>query len=151
MSLRRIAIAAVLAVGLLPAPLAQVTDPAARHARAGSPERTSVHYEDAQRHAGDRIRFKAGGRVTVPFTPRPGDDWTVGGRAPTALPAGALSGAQIEAASTDPSAPAPAPASTPARAPASSPMPPPTSPLISAPDLDRPATWMSERITLVAS
>ncbi|MFI5292731.1 MAG: glycosyl hydrolase family 18 protein, partial [Candidatus Limnocylindrales bacterium] len=57
--------------------------------------RTSVHYEDAQRHAGERIRFKAGGRVTVAFKPRPGDDWTVDGQAPQALPAGRRSGAEI--------------------------------------------------------
>ncbi len=70
LSLRRIVIAAVLAVGLLPMPAAHAADQAGPSARSGSSIRTSVHYQDAQRHANERIRFKPGGRVTVPFKPR---------------------------------------------------------------------------------
>ncbi|MFI5291547.1 MAG: hypothetical protein ACHQ02_01625, partial [Candidatus Limnocylindrales bacterium] len=94
MSLRRIGLAAAILLSLLPAPTATGASPgeSARQPRA---TRTSVHYEDAQRHAGERIRFKPGGRVTVAFKPRPGDDWTVDGQAPQALPAGRRSGAQI--------------------------------------------------------
>ena len=46
-------------------------------------------------HAADKIAFAPGGRVTVPFKPRKADRWAVGGVAPTALPAGRLSGKAI--------------------------------------------------------
>ncbi|HEY3163930.1 MAG TPA: glycosyl hydrolase family 18 protein [Candidatus Limnocylindrales bacterium] len=57
----------------------------------------TIHYEEAERHAADTIRFAPGGRVTIGFRPRPGDNWTVDGVAPTALPAGRLDGATIRA------------------------------------------------------
>ena len=48
----------------------------------------SIQYEEAEAHRLDRIDFAPGGRVTVGFTPRSSDRWTVGGGAPTGLPAG---------------------------------------------------------------
>ena len=57
--------------------------------------RPSIHWEEVQAHANDKIDFAAGGRVTVPFRPRAGDRWTVGGSAPRALPAGRLSGRHL--------------------------------------------------------
>jgi len=48
----------------------------------------TIHYEEAQRHAGDALAFLPGARVAVGFAPRPGDRWPVGGVPPTALPAG---------------------------------------------------------------
>ncbi len=58
-------------------------------------------------HAGDRIEFTPGGRVTVGFRPRSGDGWEVGGRAPRALPAGSASGRDmLPAAAVVPGAPA---------------------------------------------
>jgi len=64
----------------------------------GSPAaiRPSIQYEEALAHADDRIAFEPGGRVSVPFTPRPGNAWTVGGLAPQRLPAGRLTGIAIE-------------------------------------------------------
>jgi spore germination protein YaaH/flagellar hook assembly protein FlgD len=52
----------------------------------------TIHYEEAQAHANDRIAFSAGGRVTVPFRPRAGDHWKVGGQAARQLPAGRTTG-----------------------------------------------------------
>ena len=57
--------------------------------------RPSVQYEEAMAHAADKTTFAPGGRVTVPFKPRASDRWVVGGVAPTALPAGRLSGKAI--------------------------------------------------------
>ena len=57
--------------------------------------RPSIQYEEALAHADDQIAFAPGGRVITPFTPRPEDDWTVGGRSPQRLPAGRLSGTTI--------------------------------------------------------
>ena len=54
LSLRRIAIAAVLAVCLVPVPPAQAADPSGPAGRTSADLRTSVHYEDAQRHAAER-------------------------------------------------------------------------------------------------
>ena len=54
--------------------------------------RPTIHYEEAQAHANDRIAFNAGGRVTVPFRPRAGDRWKVGGQAARQLPAGRATG-----------------------------------------------------------
>ncbi len=62
-----------------------------RDAPAGGLQPT-VQYEDAMAHADDRIAFAPGDRVTVPFKPRTGDTWRVGGVAPRALPAGRISG-----------------------------------------------------------
>ena len=56
------------------------------------------------RTPGDKTTFVPGDRVTVPFKPRKGDRWTVGGVTPRALPAGRLSGKAIRAT---PDAPAP--------------------------------------------
>ncbi len=65
----------------------------------------TIHYEDALAHADDRIRFRPGGAVTVPFRPRPGDRWLVGGVTPRPLPAGRLSGRAMRATDTSPGAP----------------------------------------------
>ncbi|MFL5778909.1 MAG: glycosyl hydrolase family 18 protein [Chloroflexota bacterium] len=52
----------------------------------------TIHYEEALAHAHDRVSFPAGGRVSVEFTPRPGDHWPVGGVSPRGLPSGKLDG-----------------------------------------------------------
>ena len=65
---------------------------------AGTP---SIHYEQAMEHAGDAIEFQPGGLVTVPFRPRAGDDWTVDGKPPRALPAGHATGLQMRATPKD--------------------------------------------------
>ena len=67
--------------------------------------RPTIQYEEAVAHADDRIAFAAGGRASLPFTPRPEDDWTVGGVSPRRLPAGRLTGQAIRnaAPSSDPS------------------------------------------------
>ncbi len=57
--------------------------------------RTSIHWEEAQAHAKDKLDLPAGGRVTVPFRPRADDHWKVGGIAPRALPEGRLTGRQL--------------------------------------------------------
>jgi spore germination protein YaaH/flagellar hook assembly protein FlgD len=57
--------------------------------------RPSIQYEEALAHADDEIAFVPGARVSVPFTPRPEDEWTVGGLEPQPLPAGRLSGQVI--------------------------------------------------------
>jgi spore germination protein YaaH len=54
-----------------------------------------VQYEEATAHASDRIEFTPGGRVTVGFRPRAGDTWSIGGRAPRALPAGTATGREL--------------------------------------------------------
>ncbi len=79
--------------------------------RAGA-VRPTIQYEEAVAHADDHITFAPGGRVSLPFTPRPEDDWTVGGVSPQALPAGRLSGQTIRTAL--PADPAGAPAAEPA-------------------------------------
>jgi spore germination protein YaaH/putative cell wall-binding protein len=55
----------------------------------------SQAYLDSQAHQYDEVEFTPGDAVTVPFRPRAGDTWTVGGEAPTALPAGRISGFEI--------------------------------------------------------
>ncbi|HET9436051.1 MAG TPA: glycosyl hydrolase family 18 protein [Candidatus Limnocylindrales bacterium] len=67
-------------------------------AEPGATALPSVHYEDALAHAGDVIEFTPGDRVTVGFTPRPGDAWTVDGERPRALPAGHATGRAMAAA-----------------------------------------------------
>jgi spore germination protein YaaH len=62
------------------------------------PLEPSAQYLDALAHAGDRIDFAPGARVSVPFRPRVGDAWPVGGGSARALPAGRLSGGQMRAA-----------------------------------------------------
>ena len=59
--------------------------------------RPTIQYEEAIAHEKDKIRFTPGARVTVGFSPRAGDRWTVGGHAPRALPAGNASGTEIAA------------------------------------------------------
>jgi spore germination protein YaaH len=92
--------------------------------------RSSIHWEEIQAHANDKIDFAPGGRVTVPFRPRPHDRWTVGGVPPRALPAGRLSGRQLRDAlktgtdvapatpAAEPSAVEPTPAAAPTETPA---------------------------------
>ncbi|HWP63069.1 MAG TPA: glycosyl hydrolase family 18 protein [Candidatus Binatia bacterium] len=60
-----------------------------------SPAGPSILYEESLAHAGDRITFSPGERVRVPFRPRPGDVWPVGGRPPRSLPAGRASGREM--------------------------------------------------------
>jgi spore germination protein YaaH/flagellar hook assembly protein FlgD len=85
-------------------------DPSAATAAAGlSP---TIHWEEVQKHAGDRITFTAGDRVTVGFTPRPSDRWKVGGVEPRALPAGRLDGRRMRRDTL--TTPAQAPAAPPA-------------------------------------
>ena len=72
-------------VGITPTAMAQPLD-----ATAGL--QPSIQWEEAQAHEHDRITFKAGGRVTVPFQPRATDRWTVGGVKARALPAGRVDG-----------------------------------------------------------
>ena len=79
----------------------------------------TIHYEEAQQHADDRIAFKAGDRVTVPFTPRKHDTWKIDGKAPRALPAGRQSGRAMRDAAN------PAPSAAPTAEP--TPLPEPTS------------------------
>jgi spore germination protein YaaH/flagellar hook assembly protein FlgD len=87
------AMAIIVALGmLLPGPSAASAPPASR----SKPDATtSPHYEDARKHAGDRIAFEPGDVVALPFTPRQDDGWSVGGKAPRRLPAGRRSGAEI--------------------------------------------------------
>ncbi len=75
----------------------------------------SIHWEDAEAHARDRISFTPGGRVTVGFSPRSTDRWRVGGRAPQRLPAGRLDGKALRAAPAEQGdVPAPPPSADPA-------------------------------------
>ncbi len=87
------ALALVLGAGLLPV----ATLAAAPRADGATTLRPTVQYEEALAHANDRIAFKAGGRVTVPFRPRAGDPWVVDGARPRALPAGSASGKALRA------------------------------------------------------
>ena len=57
----------------------------------------SIQYQEAEAHRNDKIAFAAGDRVTVPFTPRHGDRWKVGGVEPGTLPAGRLDGRHMRA------------------------------------------------------
>ena len=74
---RRRAVVAVVGALLIlaaTAPLASVG--AAIPGDAGpSAARPSIQYEEALAHADDQIAFAPGGRVTVPYAPRPADDW----------------------------------------------------------------------------
>ena len=89
----------------------------------------SIQYEEAMAHANDRSSFAPGDRVTVPFRPRAGDAWRVDGRAPSALPAGRLSGRAMRdvAKPAQPSRPTkqPDPTSTPDAGPAATVAPTP--------------------------
>ena len=98
---RRLAMGLALLVlgGLLPG-----TADAAEAASAVGPAtpgvQPTVQYLEALAHAGDRITFKPGGRVSVPFTPRAADHWAVDGGSPTVLPSGRASGGTMRAAAT---------------------------------------------------
>jgi len=76
----------MLAVGA-PTATTQAAEPFAHRA-----VRPTIQYEEALAHAADNIDFAPGGRVTIGFTPRRSDRWTVDGSKPQALPAGRLSG-----------------------------------------------------------
>ncbi|HXI44917.1 MAG TPA: glycosyl hydrolase family 18 protein, partial [Candidatus Acidoferrales bacterium] len=69
--------------------------PAADAPAADGPDGPSIQYLDSVAHAGDRIDFQPGPRVSVPFRPRATDRWSVGGALPRPLPAGRLSGAEM--------------------------------------------------------
>ncbi len=68
----------------------------------------SIHWEQARAHENDRIAFTPGERVTVGFTPRSTDRWTVGGVSPQRLPAGRLDGKTMrqQGAANSPAVPA---------------------------------------------
>jgi spore germination protein YaaH len=66
----------------------------------------TVQYEEALAHAGDRISFTPGGRVTVPFTPRASDRWAVDGASPVVLPSGRVSGTTMRDGPTAAAGPA---------------------------------------------
>jgi len=68
----------------------------------------TIHWEDVQKHADDKIDFTPGERASVGFKPRSGDRWKVGGVEPQALPAGRLTGRQMRDLQVTPRAKAPA-------------------------------------------
>jgi spore germination protein YaaH/flagellar hook assembly protein FlgD len=93
------------------APSTVVAREAARPAAASTPATTaaanaglqpSIQFEEAEAHRHDKIAFAPGGRVTVPFTPRQGDAWKVGGVRPATLPAGRLDGRKMRAQANAP-------------------------------------------------
>jgi len=90
--------AAVLLVGwTIPAAPLRAADSggaAAPPADSGAPGaiQPTIQYDEAMAHAGDKIAFAPGDRVSVPFKPRAGDHWAVGGLAPRTLPAGRMTG-----------------------------------------------------------
>ena len=90
--------------------------------------RPGIHWEEAQAHANDKLDLPAGGRVSVGFSPRSDDRWTVAGAAPRALPAGRRSGRELrDAMKQQHAAPTPAsPRPPPTPAPAAEPTPAPT-------------------------
>jgi spore germination protein YaaH/flagellar hook assembly protein FlgD len=61
----------------------------------------TIHWQEAEAHAQDRIDFRPGGRVTIGFTPRGSDRWSVGGGKARALPAGRLDGRAMRAQRAD--------------------------------------------------
>ena len=88
-----LAAAVLLVVGIAPAASVRAAGPGTQAPDARM--QPTVQYEEAMAHAADKIAFAPGARVTVPFKPRKADRWVVGGVAPTALPAGRLSGKAI--------------------------------------------------------
>jgi spore germination protein YaaH len=74
---------------------ASTTDPVPDASAAGL--QPSIQYQEAEAHRNDKIAFAPGDRVTVPFTPRRGDRWKVGGVQPGTLPAGRLDGRRMRA------------------------------------------------------
>ena len=89
--LRAIGLAALLVAQTTMAAAASAP-PLATAAGAAAGLEPSIHWEQARAHENDRISFTPGARVTVGFTPRSTDRWTVGGVAPQRLPAGRLDG-----------------------------------------------------------
>ncbi|HYK95353.1 MAG TPA: glycosyl hydrolase family 18 protein [Candidatus Dormibacteraeota bacterium] len=55
----------------------------------------SVEFLDSEAHAADKLEFAPGGQVTVPFSPRAEDQWTVDGQAPQTLPPGYATGVRM--------------------------------------------------------
>lgn len=82
----------------LTAPSAAGTGAATDANGAGPGQQPSEAYQEWLAHANDRIAFTPGGRVTVGFTPRSTDRWSVGGQTPVALPAGLATGRAMAAA-----------------------------------------------------
>ena len=109
---------------------------AVAHEAAGS-IRPTIQYEEAVAHAGDRIAFAPGERVTVGFQPRDSDRWAVGGGTSKALPAGRLTGKAMRDVAvgadpapstipTEPALPDPAPSTPADSAPSATPDPLPS-------------------------
>jgi spore germination protein YaaH len=101
-----------------PAPPSDVPDLRAHRVEPG--DEPSQMYLDTVANERREYPFTPGGRVTVAFRPRADDRWSVGGRAPQALPAGRESGAELAEAEASPAGRAPVPANA-APAPASTP------------------------------
>lgn len=88
---------AFLVAAALPLPIASAAGPRAGVGAATSPgSEPSIAYDQAMEHANDKIVFEPGGRVSVGFSPRSDDRWSVDGRAPAALPAGRATGRQMD-------------------------------------------------------
>ena len=101
---RALAVGLLLVAAIAPVTAVRAAEPPAS-AAPGAVQPT-IGYEEAVAHANDRIAFAAGERVTVPFTPRGSDRWTVDGEHPRALPAGRISGRAIrEGGPPEPDAP----------------------------------------------
>ena len=90
-------LAACLLAGLLPVPTAVAGGPETGAIPGAQP---SIAYLEAMAHEGDDLAFEPGDRVEIPFRPRVGDRWPVGGRAPVALPAGRVTGREMAATAT---------------------------------------------------
>ena len=82
----------IAVLGSLPTGSARAATPLA-----GDPAGPSIQYEEWLAHAGDRIDFEPGGRLSVGFRPRSGDQGIVGGQPARALPAGRASGEEMAA------------------------------------------------------
>jgi spore germination protein YaaH len=82
-----------------PAPAVRATQPdgggTAGAATPAGPTGPSIQYLDTLAHEHDKLAFVPGDRVTVGFTPRPADTWTVDGGRPVSLPAGRVSGHEL--------------------------------------------------------
>src|SRR5690349_6781985 len=75
-----LAVALLAAAGIAPTAALAASQPG--DAAAVTDQPPSVLYEEAVAHAQDRIAFAAGGRVTVPFSPRAADRWAIDGVRP---------------------------------------------------------------------
>lgn len=88
-----ILIGALLLLGaVLPAGAGAAPADRADGATATPGQRPSIQYEQAVAHANDTATFAPGARVSVPFTPRTADRWTIDGQRARSLPAGRLTG-----------------------------------------------------------